>query len=77
MNKLRDSLANLQHAAEDEELEEELDLRMKNIKVVFDEGGSFILNISSGMVTKVDERSGAYVFDVGVQQRRKEFQRST
>ena len=35
MNKLRDSLANLQHAAEDKEQAEELDLRMKNIKVVF------------------------------------------
>ena len=34
MNKLRDSLANLQHAAEDEEQDEELDLRMKSIKVV-------------------------------------------
>ena len=36
MNKLRDSLANLQHVAEDEEQEKELDLRMKNIKVVLD-----------------------------------------
>ena len=35
MNKLRDSLANLQRAAEDEEQEKELDLRMKSIKVVF------------------------------------------
>ena len=35
MNKLRDSLANLQRAVEDEEQEEELDLRMKSIKVVF------------------------------------------
>ena len=34
MNKLRDSLANLQRAGEDEEQEKELDLRMKNIKVV-------------------------------------------
>ena len=35
-------------------------------RVVFDEQGSYIQNKFTGLVTQVEERNGAYVFDIWV-----------
>ena len=37
-----------------------------NNMVVFDKGNSFIVNKGSGIKTRIDERGGAYVFDMWV-----------
>ena len=35
-------------------------------RVVFDEGGSFIQNKATGIVTSIEDRNGAFVFDIWV-----------
>ena len=35
-------------------------------KVVFDDGGSYILNKATGVKTNMEDRNGAYVFDIWI-----------
>jgi len=67
MNTLRDSLANLQRAAEDEEQEEELDLRMKSIKaeqVILEEQKTVLLSVSLSVHTFLADLSTSSHVDV-------------
>merc|ERR1719204_609620 len=67
MSKLRDTLANLQRAAEDEEQEEELDLRMKSIKaeqVILEEQKAVLLSVSLSVHTFLADLSTSSHVDV-------------
>ena len=46
-------------------------------RVVFDDAGSFIQNKATGMKTRIEDRNGAYVFDLWIPRAEREKRVST